>query len=238
MKRYVILFILLLLCISVKADRRKMLLQASTRLASTTLLLKENFDVTGFENTSPNAWVTVNNVDPDDILSVVNGTNDCAVYRVTSTATATLYWIDIGPGTNLSHYSAFFAMKTSATNLTGSCFAFTTNGTISHLLQIRNTGRLRFYDSASTLFASPVDGYPQDTINYVWLDVDEIAGVATVEFSATDQKLGSGNKYASLSWTPNGVMANQVQLLSSVALQTNSFDYLRAWTNALPSSPQ
>lgn len=220
------------------AARRQLLLNGARSGGSVTYLVKEGFEGTGYETTTPNAWLESGNVNEDDTTFVSEGAQSGSVQRIGTTSTSTLYWKDLGGGTNLLELGGFFSLAITRSNANYSIFNLQTNGTLKNFIQLRSTSQLRLYSSNTAANGTTAEGVGTNTLIYVWWYLNNATGVGNIEWATTPVRVGSGTKYASFSGGETGMALNQIALIADATLCTNYFDYLRVHTNALSSNPQ
>lgn len=237
MRRSFVALVLVVALVGLGSSRRAMLLSKKAPDSSITYLINENFDAPGFEITSPNAWVSSGTVLSNSTVFPVNGTSGLELRRVGANASASIYWPDIGPGTNLQQVGVFTAVATTITNLTAQLFAIQTNGTTKGFVRVNSNARIQIWDSAGAVSASPADAVSTNSVFYVWAFWNHAAGTGDVEWATTPVKLGSGSKYAALTGGQTGMQVNQLTLLADRTGQTNYNDYVRVHTNGISSNP-
>lgn len=245
MKKLYWLFSLLLFFVGNIYGQQLMILKRHTEIYQPIIpppsyLVKEGFEGVGYDTTNAITWTTSGTVDPDSTVFVTRGSENLALRRVGSTASASIYLPNFGAGTNFQQLHVFCSFAITISNATAQAIAIQTNGTTKGLIRVNSNGRLQIFDSALTVSASPATPIPgTNTVFYITGGWDLNAGSGYVEWaSSSNNFVGSGSQYAAFTGGETGMKANQLTLIADRTGQTNYYDYTRCATNPIGNAPQ
>lgn len=214
-----------------QADYSTLLLLAPAA-SSPTYLIKQDFEGTGYDNSETWTEIGGNYYDSDNPLYTATGSHSMMIVGAGSSLQSPTF-----ADSAVSSY--FFSYATSLVSSQHEFFSTFNAGSQQVACFVRSTGRIAIYDQVIGFGPSPSDAIPNDSLIYIWIDLNHITGDSTLCWSTDQTKPTSGSKFATAaSSLTTGLVVNRVWLETGPASQTNWWDKVRADDVAIGSSPQ
>lgn len=229
MKRLAFILALLVVALSVQADRRGLLTSKTGAAAATTFLLNQGFEGTGTDNGE--TWTLTSGSpieDPDNTEFAITGSQNLVLRRSGgTTADAWSYFAAYGGTTNQSIVFGYGVIQTTTTNAAHVLFYCRTNTTTQNFVRVNSNARLQVFSSNGAVSASPADAIGTNTTVHIYWGVNNTTGTGFVEWNTTKSFSGSGSKYAAFTGGQTGMLLNNLSLRAAVAATTNWMDNIK-----------
>lgn len=205
---------------------------------ATSYLIKQGFEGTGYDNSE--LWQSDSGApfeDPDDTTFGVDGSQNLALGRTSTSCDARGWFKNDGSGTNVSEVWFYCILKSNRTNSTHSIIDMRTNNTVKGFIQIAAGGALKIWDTAGSTSASTTGAMRSNVTTHIWAHWKNSDGSGDVEFATDPTRTNSGACYAALSGGQTGMQQNQVGFQLTPTVSTNLIDKVRVSRTSIGSSP-